>query len=302
MLCYLEGSANLLNNKQLGKMIKNLRKEVGLTQKELSAGICTQAQISNIEKGELNISSIMLYNICKKLGVEMDYFFDLSSTPKEKRVESVKDLIRKLIGKRDYQSIAYIINKEKENKELQSIEDKQFLQWHEGICDYYVNNDSNAAITKIENAIKLTNSLGDNYSEREIQMLNSIAIILTEIRNFEEAIKNYKLALQSLDRLDKLYDRNIKPRILYGMSKCLTDMKRFKESLHCCKLGRQICLDNQTLYLLGEFIYQIGRNYISLSNKRTGISYLEQAVSLFKIQENYKFAEIIIIEIEEMEF
>ncbi|MCC5804663.1 helix-turn-helix domain-containing protein [Rossellomorea vietnamensis] len=290
-----------MNTKQLGAMIKDLRKKVGLTQKELAAGICTQAQISNIENGELNISSIMLYNLCKKMGVEMNYFFDLSFIHKDERIVSVKDLIRKLIRKRDYHSIAYIINKEKESQEFKSIDDKQFLLWHEGICDYYIEGNAEQAISKLEKSIELTNSNQENYTEREIEVLNSIAIILTEKRRYEEALVIFKNAVHHLDILPSTEDENIKPRILYGMSKCLTDMKNFKDSLHYSKLGKQICIDNQTLYLLGEFLYQIGRNYISLSNKKMGIDYLHQAISLFKIQDNYKFADIIISELEEME-
>ena len=35
----------------VGKKIKELRKQIGLSQEELAEGICTQAQISKIEKG-----------------------------------------------------------------------------------------------------------------------------------------------------------------------------------------------------------------------------------------------------------
>ncbi len=290
-----------MNTKQLGAMIKDLRKKVGLTQKELAEGICTQAQISNIENGELNISSIMLYNLCKKMGVEMDYFFDLSSTPKDDRIVSVKDLIRKLIRKRDYHSIAYIISKEKESPEFKSVEDKQFFLWHEAICDYYIEKKADLAISKLEDAIHLTNQQGDNFTEREIEVLNSIAIILTEEQKNEEALIKFKEALQHIDLLSHTSEPSIKVRVLYGLSKCLTDMKKFKESLHYSKLGKQICIENQSLYLLGEFLYQIGRNYISLSNNKMGTDYLSQAISIFKIQDNYKFADIIITELEEME-
>lgn len=290
-----------MNSKQLGIKIKDLRKKVGLTQKELAEGICTQAQISNIENGELNISSILLYNLCEKMGVGMDYFFDITSSKKDERILSVKDLIRKLIRKRDYQSIFYIISKEKDNYHKLNIYDKQFFLWHEGICDFYVNNEADLAIKKLENAIDLTNPNKKNYTQREIEILNSIAIILSEEVKHEEALEKFEQALHHFGKLATGNNENIKIRILYGLSKCLTDIEDYKKSLHYSKLGRQICLESQTLYLLGEFLYQIGRNYILMSNIKTGENYMNQAISLFKIQDNYKFADLIISELEELE-
>ncbi|MDQ7861564.1 helix-turn-helix transcriptional regulator [Peribacillus frigoritolerans] len=47
----------------VGQKIKELRKQIGLSQEELATGICTQAQISKIEKGRcLSICIHSLFN------------------------------------------------------------------------------------------------------------------------------------------------------------------------------------------------------------------------------------------------
>jgi transcriptional regulator with XRE-family HTH domain len=50
----------------IGKKIKELRRDVGLTQEGLAEGICTQALISRIEKGDIYPSATALYQISKK--------------------------------------------------------------------------------------------------------------------------------------------------------------------------------------------------------------------------------------------
>ncbi len=60
---------------EIAKRVQRLRKDAAMTQMELSRGICTQAQISNIEKGHLNPSSLTLFQISQKLNVDMNYFF-----------------------------------------------------------------------------------------------------------------------------------------------------------------------------------------------------------------------------------
>lgn len=59
---------------RIGSVMRDLRKMAGLTQQELSRDICTQAQISKIENGEEYPSSITLYKISKRLGVDVNYF------------------------------------------------------------------------------------------------------------------------------------------------------------------------------------------------------------------------------------
>jgi transcriptional regulator with XRE-family HTH domain len=66
----------------IGKKIKELRKIVGLTQSELAEEICTQALISRIEKGDIYPSATAIYQISKKLGVDVNYFFEIGTTPR----------------------------------------------------------------------------------------------------------------------------------------------------------------------------------------------------------------------------
>ncbi|MBR8644357.1 helix-turn-helix transcriptional regulator [[Brevibacterium] frigoritolerans] len=54
--------------------MKELRKQIGLSQEELATGICTQAQISKIEKGDVYPYASTLYLISQRLGVDVNYF------------------------------------------------------------------------------------------------------------------------------------------------------------------------------------------------------------------------------------
>lgn len=50
----------------IGKKIKELEKGVGVTQGGLADGICTQALISRIEKGDIFPGATVLYQISNK--------------------------------------------------------------------------------------------------------------------------------------------------------------------------------------------------------------------------------------------
>lgn len=283
-----------MDNIAVAQKIRHRRKQLSLTQKDLANGICTQAQISNIEKGELSPSGLILYKISEKLQVDMNFFFNMEPPGESEEAISVKNLMRKYVRQRDYQSLYYITSNESDNPVFQTKENQQFLHWHQSICKYYLKKSSfKQTIKDLDFSLKLTQIDLENYSEREIEILNSKAIIYTEEKEYDEAIKTYKKCLDYIDLLPLLSDRNIKIRILYGLSKCLTDMKKFEESISYCKLGEKLCIENETLYLLGELIYQIGNNLVKSNIRNTGIEYLDKAITVFEIQKKYSFIEII---------
>lgn len=283
---------DFLENKEIGNKIKLLRKRARLTQKQLAEGICTQAQISNIEKGVLNPSSNIIYGISEKLRVDTNSFFNKNKTFQNEHVDSVKKIIRKLIRSRDYKSLSYVIQTEKDNPLFQNDENKQFMLWHEGICDYYLEKDVTLALKKIEGALNIKAP----HKERMAEIMNSLAIIYNEEGDYEEALLRYRKAIELLDNNIEVINNHVKIRVFYGMSKCLTDMKKHSESLEFSEKGKALCIEGQTLYLLGELIYQTGLNYFKLGHKELGFSHYDKAYMLFKLQNNQKFADIVAYE------
>ncbi|MCY8958034.1 helix-turn-helix domain-containing protein, partial [Bacillus cereus] len=78
----------------LGIIIKELRKKKNMSQSELCHGICSQSQISKIEKGIIYPSSILLYQLSERLGIDPNYIFALTKNKKIKYIENVKCVMR----------------------------------------------------------------------------------------------------------------------------------------------------------------------------------------------------------------
>ncbi|WP_054691085.1 helix-turn-helix domain-containing protein [Fructilactobacillus florum] len=78
--------------KILGNNIMIERKNRGLSQYELADGICSQSMISSIEKGHYVPNSILLAQLCNKLGISihnamLNNFFEIG----ESRENTKKD-------------------------------------------------------------------------------------------------------------------------------------------------------------------------------------------------------------------
>ena len=102
----------------LASRIKNRRKELKMSQKELAEGICKQGQISRLENGEYIPGSVLLHELSRKLNVSMDYFFDEQISSDSNELNNFKKLSKTFITQRDYESLNYIYELEKETLSL----------------------------------------------------------------------------------------------------------------------------------------------------------------------------------------
>ncbi|QOR67321.1 helix-turn-helix domain-containing protein [Cytobacillus suaedae] len=281
-----------MEGSSLGALIKDLRKHMGLTQQELADNICTQAQISKLENGSETPSSFILYELSKKLGVDMNYFFEMTSTPRIDYVHDVFDQIRHHINQREYKEVDQIIHQEKHSPLFSALSSQQFMLWHEAICDFYIRSEPSKSIQKLNIALTMVQR-AKHYSERQIQIITSRAIIYNEIEAFERSIELFEEAHFHLKKLIRLKDPLTLSRILYGYSKSLSSIGKYDQSISVCTQGISYTLKHESLYLLGEFFYQKGLNFKRLGLNTKAISFFEKARATFNLQNQVEFEEFI---------
>lgn len=278
----------------IGQTVKSLRKIAGMSQKELAKDICSQAQICKIEKNHELPSSYILNKLAKKLGVDMNYFFEIQETPRLDYLLEVKELVRELIRERNYSKVYEIIKSEKKSPLFQTVDNKQFLLWHEAICIHYNEKRSEEALEQLFNALNLTYIQNKHYySENEIEILNSIAIIQKDLQLHKEAERNFRDGLRLINYIPKLNNKQIKIRLIYGLSKLLTDQGRFKESIEYCDDGILLCKKLESLYLFGELHYQLGSNFARLGDFQKAEHSFNKAINIFAIQDNQNFVSLV---------
>ncbi|MGO1453871.1 MAG: helix-turn-helix domain-containing protein, partial [Alkalibacterium gilvum] len=60
---------------KIGEKIRKRRKELKMTQADLSEGICTQAMVSRIEKKKVKPSRELMEKLAERLAVSLHYFY-----------------------------------------------------------------------------------------------------------------------------------------------------------------------------------------------------------------------------------
>ncbi|AZJ23921.1 helix-turn-helix domain-containing protein [Bacillus wiedmannii] len=279
----------------LGNTIKELRIKKNISQSELCHGICSQSQISKIEKGVIYPSSILLYQLSERLGVDPNNIFALTQNKKLKYIENVKYVIKDCIRQHQYTELYEIVTKEKNLNNFQTKEDKQFLLWHEAIAIYLVNNSIKSALTLLNNALKLTLTNIDFLSEREIDIMQTMAIFHAENKEYKKSINILRRCLTNFNKLDFPRDKEIKLKIIYNLSKCLSYTCQYEEALKYIDKGIQLAINLNTLYLLGELYYGKGSNLLKLkqSNDENVANNMKTALFIFELTKNENKLKII---------
>ncbi|MDA1567934.1 helix-turn-helix domain-containing protein [Bacillus cereus] len=279
----------------LGITIKELRIKKKISQSELCHGICSQSQISKIEKGVIYPSSVLLYQLSERLGVDPNSIFAITQNNKLKYVENVKNVIQDCIRQHQYKELYEIVKKEKNENNFQSIEDKQFLIWHEAIAIYRVNKSIKSALTLLNHALKLTVTNADCLSEREIDIMQAMAIFYAENKEYEKSINILRRCLTNFNKLDFPRDKEIKLKLIYNLSKCLSYTCQYEEAIKYIDKGIQLAINLNTLYLLGELYYGKGSNLLKLkqSNDENVADNMKTALFIFKLTKNESKLQII---------
>jgi transcriptional regulator with XRE-family HTH domain len=284
----------------VGKKIKELRKNIGLSQEELAEGICTQAQISKIEKGIVFPYASTLYLISQKLGVDVNYFFDIGMTP---RLDYVQEVARQLkVSRRNhqYEDMMDIVKTEEENPLFaQNNKNLQLLLWHKGIYIFEVKHDFQQAIAVLDEAINVTHAIGKVFTERELEILLSKGAMYVK-EDLEKALEVFEDINEQLKLLPNLTDHTIKTRLYYNMARVLTRLNKLKDSNKYCQEAIRWCLEKDTLYLLGQLHYHIGYNYELLGEKPYAQEFMKKALIVFELQQDDKYIPLINNKIKEL--
>ncbi len=277
----------------VGKKIKELRKNLKVSQEELAEGICTQAQISKIEKGIVYPYAPTLYLISQKLGVDVNYFFDIGMTPRLDYVQEVSNQLKVFRREHNYQEMMEIVRAEEDNPLFaQNNKNLQLLLWHKGIYEYEVEKKFDISIRTLENAITLTHKTEKLWTEREIEIHLTIGAIYVK-EDLNLALDVFERIDENLKVLPNLSDLTLKSRLYYNLARVLTRLDRVDESIKYCIEGIRWCLKKDMLYLLGQLHYHIGYNYELKEDSTKAIHYMKKALTVFELQQDEKYIPII---------
>ena len=248
----------------LASRLKERRKALKMSQKELAEGICKQGQISRIENGEYTPGSELLYALSRKLRVSMDYFFDEQVQDEKNELENFRLVAESFISQRDYSSLKYLYKLESKSSSHLSLSDKMYLEWIQTLVLFYCDNNKLEAVSKLEKLIKEKNISEINYLRFSNTLFNFYYDIddlnqFNEIRdNLEKRVNN--LIIHTIEELELSIKFN------YNISRYLWLQNNVEDALNKISETIRICKRYRSNYLLADLYLLLGNASASFGN------------------------------------
>ncbi|MFS0786837.1 helix-turn-helix transcriptional regulator [Shouchella sp. 1P09AA] len=259
---------------EIARKVQFLRKRESLTQAELSKGICTQAQISNIEKGVLNPSSLTLFHIAQRLKVDMNYFF-YQQLDYPTHSQLFQNNLRLLALKEDFQAIRDQLNSSHDTGK------DPFALWHEALCHYYLDGLYEKAIEQLCDAYE-NGTIARRY---QLNMLSDLGFMYVQLNLFEEAFFCFDTLSQELNMQNGGIDYK---RLLIcanlGKAHVLFSTHQYGEAEECCLVGERLCIDYKILAGLSELFDLHGKSLLKRGEYTKAYTYISKARDVYAIE------------------
>ena len=272
----------------LASRLKERRKALKMSQKELAEGVCKQGQISRIENGEYTPGSELLYALSRKLRVSMDYFFDEQVQDEKNELENFRLVAENFISQRDYSSLKYLYNLESKSSSHLSLSDKMYLEWIQTLVLFYCDDNKFEAVSKLEKLLKERNISEINYLRFSNTLFNFYYDIdnlnqFNEIRdNLEKRVNN--LIIHTIEELELSIKFN------YNISRYLWLQNNVEDALNKISETIRICKRYRSNYLLADLYLLLGNASASFGNIDEVRDYYTKAKFLYNLDGNQEMS------------
>ena len=272
----------------LATRLKNRRKELKMSQRELAEGICKQGQISRLENGEFTPGADFLYALSKKLKVSIDYFFNEQIGEEIDELPEFKKLAQTFITNRNYESLKYIYELESVKVHRLSLVDKFYMEWIKSLIDFYFYGQKEEAVARLEKVLSQLNVTDLIY----LQVANTLFNFYYDIEVLESFNKiREKLECQVNQlKLNTIEELNLSIKFNYNVCRYLWLQNNTEEAITKITDTIKQCKMYRTTYLLADLYVLMGNVSKNFSSKVAVKDYFETAYFLYKLEGNMSMA------------
>jgi transcriptional regulator with XRE-family HTH domain len=271
----------------IGDKIKQERKKQGMTKKALCEGICSQAEISKIEKGRNSPTIDLLQQICRRLRIPISLFFE-DEFVSHKLNEIDHRMIRHLREKTYSDMAKDLILYEKSKN---AVETQILTRYHQELLEYERGNvDFRTCIASLLQVVSEERVEEKSFLlYTRIQMV--IAVLYMNHEEYNRAHQIYK-ALLKLPYQTREY-KKIRMKIMYNFIRNLVEFERFEEGLQKVDQVIKETKQLQDLTYLGQCYFQKDILLEALAWERDTTEAYTTAYSSFVATQNHSYLKIL---------
>ncbi|MCL2285337.1 MAG: helix-turn-helix transcriptional regulator [Firmicutes bacterium] len=304
------------NRKSIGAIIKSLRTQKQLSQKELCKSgtldqICTVRHLMRIEKGTHSPYPEVLNRLLSVLGVNIAEFQALLYD---------NDLRQFNNDFEEIWSAGFVNNHQAYNSKLEELKDKDYcntsipsitqaLMLLEANAAFKVTQDHNVVLDMLYEALRITTSKvlskdnivncqkvnEPNFTINEYRIIKLMAVVKAKLGQPEEAIEINEALIASLKRSSICYNTRNKlmATVYFNLSNNLLSKDRYDEAFGVIEEGIAFCEKAKEYKVIGELRYNKARFYYLTGDMEQAKIHFKESYDTFTTLMEHKNAEYV---------
>lgn len=256
------------------------RKGMGLSQKELSKGICTQATLSKFENNGKIPSMKILIQLCNRLGLALDDVIGIEDNGRKKQVQAMNQAEFNLIIE-EYQNSWDILNEIK----LDSIKDDRQATMQFYYLQGYLNVlDDGDLLEAVFDFNQILSDL-DTKGETIFTFLAFVGMGMVYAKQGDDDKSEYYFSkvfndiyVMKIDDVTKIW-RYI--NIIFYCSLYYSNRKEFETANALLNYGVKVCEDNHVTYYIARIYEQLSINECAVNGKSDKVLSLLNKAEVF---------------------
>lgn len=257
---------------RLGMMLKKHRKHQGLSQKQLAAGICSQAMISSIEHGTYVPNVILFGQLCSKLGITVSHQQFLENELAISNHSQFSQKIFALCKDHKYQEMIDYMDNSGVADTLESDQDIQTFYYYYGCGVYQLSHALREAKHYLQLATHLT--LKEPLlpkTEIEILLVSALAVINFDLHIKEKAMELFKVSYTAFQEEPKLIENlNV---ICYQYGYALYAQGAYQLALEKFLIGFDDVIKKESFFMLPDYALALTNTYEKLGDHKKASHY-----------------------------
>ena len=263
----------------LGQRIREIRMGKGMTQIDLSRGICTPSMVSQIESDRARPSYKILFSIADKLEVPLEKL--LSDVDLNLEYVSNYKMSRAMVAAKEYTSAIPLLTEllEKPRGQL-STSDIMY-----GLAECYLHTQQYDKTKELLEQLRETAILR-NDDQLHALVLKNYGLIEFHLKNYQLAAYQWQKALEEVEKMEQ-QDVYLKASILFNLGLVNKTLGCVKDSITCYDQAAELLSSSaQNPHEIAKVYLSLGTAYRKIGHLDLAVQYSEKAIGMFECSEN----------------
>lgn len=270
----------------LGEKIRQRRKELNMTLKDLAGDRVTPGQISLVESGKSKPSMDLIEYIASKLNLSTDYILE----SEKRQAEEICDYYAKVAE-------ASLLSKNLQQAEdavlkCESYASMYDVEFYKGLSRFYTGRlyyERGMYESAQERFISANESFfGECKFKNVAETYMNLGMCAFKLLYFNSCLNFYKQAEKVMSE-QKIQDKDLYERIYFNISQCYSRLDNYSSTIDYALLAMEKFKESDNKLMYGQSLLMLSMAYNNQNKPKEALSNADRALQIFKELDNLTF-------------